>query len=107
MVGAGVVAGDDVFGDFDGRPGPRFAVPAAGLAAALLAAVRLVGVLRLVGLVVVFVEASRAFCFCSFSFSRASYSSLEGIFSVTRFNPEVKDSMSSFSFPLTAPTLLL
>ena len=48
-----------------------------------------------------------AFSFSSFALSRASYSSLDGIFSVTRFRPEVKESISSFSFPLTEVALLL
>ena len=100
MVGAGVVAGDDVFDDFDGRPGALFVVPAVGLAGAFAAVVRLAGALRAVVLVVAFFEASRAF-------SRASCSSFEGILRVTRFNPEVRASMSLFSLFFIGATLLV
>ena len=107
MVGAGVVAGDDDFDDFDGRPGPLFAVPAAALAAGLVVAVRFAGALRVVVLVVDFFAASRAFCCSAFSRSRASCCSFEGIFSVIRFKPEVNESISSFSLPFTGATLLV
>ena len=102
MVGAGVVVGD-VFDDLD--PRPFFVTPVAGLAAVFAPAVRLPGVLRLV-FAAGFFDASRALCCSAFAFSRASYSSFEGIFSVTRFKPEVKESMSSFSLPLAIALLV-
>lgn len=107
MVGAGVTAGEDVFEDFGWRPGALFAVLTAGLAAVLVVVARLAGALRAVLLVVAFFAASRAFRFSSFSFSRASYSSLEGIFNVTRFKPEVSASISLFSLSFTVATLLV
>src|SRR5690242_9159093 len=99
MVGAGVVAGDDVLEDFDARPEVRLVV------APLVFVLRPAGALRFVVLLAGCLAASRAFCFSSFSFSRASYTSLEGIFKVTRFNPEVKESISSFSWALTGAAL--
>jgi hypothetical protein len=54
---------------------------------------------------VIFFGASAAFNFSAFAFSRASCSSLEGIFNVIRFKPEVRASTSSFSFPLGALAL--
>ena len=104
MVGAGVVAGDDVFDDFE--PRPFFATPVAGLAAVFVAAVRLVCVLRVV-FAAGFFEVSSAFCCSAFAFSRASYSCFEGIFRVTRFKPEVRESISSFSLPLASTALLV
>jgi hypothetical protein len=53
-----------------------------------------------------FFAASMAFCFSSFSFSRASYSSLDGNFKVIRFSPEVRASISSFSLPFAVAVLL-
>ena len=102
-----MVAGDDDLEDFDGRPGPLFAVPAAGFAAGLVVAVRFAGALRVVALAAGFLAPSRAFCCSAFSRSRASCSSLEGIFSVTRFRPEVNESISSFSLPFTGAVLLV
>lgn len=97
MVGAGVVAGDDAFDDFEGRPTGLFVVPAAGLVAALVFVVRLAGALRLAVLL-------EAFCF---SISRASCSSRVGILRVMRFRPVVKASMSLFSLSLAVTPLLV
>jgi hypothetical protein len=71
-----------------------------------VAAVRLAGAFRVV-FAAGFFDASRAICCSAFALSRASYSSFEGILRVTRFKPEVKESISSFSLPLAPFTLLV
>lgn len=86
-----------------GRPGPRFAEVGfvAGFAVACFAA----GALRVV-FAAVFFAASAAFSFSSFSLSRASYSSFDGILSVMRFSPDASASKSSFSLLLALFVLL-
>ena len=98
-------AGDAGFDDFGGRPGPLLVV--AGLGIGFTAGARAAGALRVVGFgAALFDAATAAFFFSSFSFSRASYSSLEGIFRVIRFKPEVSASTASFSLPFTGPVAL-